>query len=94
MSPTRAILATTPPTPKRWRYVRISRSDRRGDPKLIDRSVRRVLADQGIAVDEVVAGASAMRTLQAERRAPRALLATDIDAQAGNPLAVLRSLVP
>lgn len=66
-------------------------------PGWIDRSVRRVLVDQGIAVDDVVAE----RIRDAGRaardrggRRVRALLATDIDAQAGNPLAVLRSLVP
>jgi hypothetical protein len=55
------------------------------------------LADQGIAVDDVVAE----RTRDAGRaardsgvRRVRALLATDVDVQAGNPLAVLRSLVP
>jgi hypothetical protein len=66
-------------------------------PGWIDRSVRRVLADQGIAVDDVVAE----RIRDAGRaardrggRRVRALLSTDVDAQAGNPLAVLRSLVP
>jgi hypothetical protein len=66
-------------------------------PGWIDRSVRRVLADQGIAVDDVVAerirGAGRAARESGGRRV-RALLATDIDAQAGNPLAVLRSLVP
>ena len=66
-------------------------------PGWIDRSVRRVLADQGIAVDDVVAA----RIRDAGRAARddgghrvRALLSADVDAQAGNPLAVLRSLVP
>ena len=66
-------------------------------PQWIDRSVRRVLADQGIAVDDALAA----RVADAGRAARidgggrvRALLSTDIDAQAGNPLAVLRSLVP
>jgi hypothetical protein len=66
-------------------------------PAWIDRSVRRVLADQGLAVDDAVAAriGDAGRAARAEGgRRVRALLSTDIDAQAGNPLAVLRSLVP
>jgi hypothetical protein len=66
-------------------------------PGWIDRSVRRVLADQGIAADDVVAAriADAGRAAGIDGgRRVRALLSTDIDAQAGNPLAVLRSLVP
>ena len=66
-------------------------------PGWIERSVRRILADQGIAVD----GVAAERIRDAGRaaresggRRVRDLLATDIDSQAGNPLAVLRSLVP
>jgi hypothetical protein len=66
-------------------------------PAWIDRSVRRVLAEQGIAVDDVVAerirDAGRAASESGGRRA-RALLASDIDAQTGNPLAVLRSLVP
>ena len=66
-------------------------------PGWIDRSVRRVLADQGIAVDEVVTariGDAGRAARDDGGRRVRALLSTDIDAQAGNPLAVLRSLVP
>ncbi|MGH9230862.1 MAG: hypothetical protein ACRD07_19405 [Acidimicrobiales bacterium] len=66
-------------------------------PGWIDRSVRRVLADQGIAVDDAVTAriGDARRAARIEGgRRVRALLSTDIDAQAGNPLAVLRSLVP
>ena len=66
-------------------------------PRWIDRSVRRVLADQGIAVEEVVADRidDAGRAARDDGgRRVRALLSTDIDAQAGNPVAVLRSLVP
>jgi hypothetical protein len=66
-------------------------------PGWIDRSVRRVLADQGIPVDDVVTTriGDAGRAARSEGgRRVRALLSSDIDAQAGNPLAVLRSLVP
>jgi hypothetical protein len=66
-------------------------------PGWIDRSVRRVLADQGIAVDDVVAERirdAGRAARESGGRRVRALLSTDIDAQAGNPLAVLRSLVP
>ena len=69
----------------------------RSIPGWIDRSVRRVLADQDLAIDDAVAA----RIEEAGRAARddgaprvRALLATDVDSQAGNPLAVLRSLVP
>jgi hypothetical protein len=65
-------------------------------PGWIDRSIRRVLAEQGIEVDDALAdridAASAEAGAEGTRRI-RALLATDIDEQAGNPLAVLRSLV-
>jgi hypothetical protein len=62
----------------------------------VDRSVRRVLAAQGIPVDEdtaraIDAAAAAARAEGTPRL--RALLATDIDEQGANPLAVLRSLV-
>ena len=65
-------------------------------PAWVDRSVRRVLAAQGIPVDDGVA-----RAIEAAAAAARAegmprlrtLLATDIDDQRTNPLAVLRSLV-
>lgn len=66
-------------------------------PGWIDRSVRGVLVDQGIEVDDAVARRikGAGRAAQSEGgRRVRALLSSDIDAQAGNPLAVLRSLVP
>jgi hypothetical protein len=66
-------------------------------PGWIDRSVRRVLAGQGIAVDDAIAARidEAGRAARNDGgRRVRALLSTDIDAQAGNPLAVLRSLVP
>jgi hypothetical protein len=65
-------------------------------PAWVERSVRAVLADQGIAVDAELEAriADAGRVAQAEgTRRARALLTTDIDAQAGNPLSVLRSLV-
>jgi hypothetical protein len=65
-------------------------------PRWIDLSIRRVLADQGIAVDEAlerrIEAAAADAGAEGGRRV-RALLATDVDAQAANPLAVLRSLV-
>ncbi|MGH9192197.1 MAG: hypothetical protein ACRDZ0_06945 [Acidimicrobiales bacterium] len=66
-------------------------------PGWIDRLVRRVLVDQDIAADDVVAAriADAGRAARIDGgRDVRALLSSDIDAQAGNPLAVLRSLVP
>jgi hypothetical protein len=66
-------------------------------PGWIDRSVRRVLADQDIAVDDAIAariGDAGRAARDDGGRRVRALLATDVDAQAGNPLAVLRSLVP
>jgi hypothetical protein len=68
----------------------------RAIPGWVERSVRRVLADQGIAVDEATAEAIADAATAARddgARRVRALLATDVDDQAGNPLAVLRSLV-
>jgi hypothetical protein len=65
-------------------------------PGWIDRSVRRVLVDQGIPVDDVAAArihdAGCAARSEGGRRV-RALLSSDIDAQAGSPLAVLRSLV-
>ena len=65
-------------------------------PAWVDRSVRRVLAAQGIPLDDGVA--RAIEAAAAAARAEgmprlRALLATDIDDQRANPLAVLRSLV-
>ena len=62
----------------------------------IERSARRVLDDQGIAVDAGLAadlaGAAAAARADAVPRL-RALLASDVDAQAANPLAVLRGVV-
>lgn len=65
-------------------------------PGWVERSVRRVLDAQGIAIDvglatEIAAAAERARAEGGPR--VRRLLATDIDEQAGNPLAVLRSLV-
>jgi hypothetical protein len=62
----------------------------------IERSARRVLDAQGIAVDdglaaELAAAAAAARAAAVPRL--RALLTTDVDEQATNPLAVLRSVV-
>lgn len=66
-------------------------------PVWIDRSVRAVLAAQEIAIDEQLAGriegAGQAAQTEGDRRV-RALLSADIDAQVGNPLALLRSLVP
>lgn len=65
-------------------------------PAWIERAARRVLADQGIPVDEAldraIAGAAAAARDDGGPRV-RALLATDVDSQPGNPLAVLRGLV-
>jgi hypothetical protein len=65
-------------------------------PGWVDRAVRAVLAGQDIAVDApaaaaIEAAASAARAEGAPR--VRALLATDVDEQVGNPLAILRGLV-
>ncbi len=62
----------------------------------VDAAVRRVLADQGMGVTPEAERAIADAATRArDDGAPRvrALLATDVDAQAANPLAVLRSLV-
>ncbi|HEX5365733.1 MAG TPA: ATP-dependent sacrificial sulfur transferase LarE [Acidimicrobiales bacterium] len=65
-------------------------------PGWVERIVRRVLADQGIrvdpALDAVVAAAADAARDDAVPRV-RALLATDVDRQAGTPLSVLRSVV-
>lgn len=65
-------------------------------PGWIDRSIRRVLAAQQIAVDPTldrrIRQAAAEAGAEGGRRV-RDLLATDVDAQAANPLAVLRSVV-
>jgi hypothetical protein len=65
-------------------------------PGWVDRSVRGVLAAQSLPVDEAVADAigrvGAAAVADGVPRI-RALLATDVDEQRGNPLAVLRSLV-
>jgi hypothetical protein len=68
----------------------------RAIPGWVDRAVRSVLAAQGIAVTgDVEAGiddaAARARAVGAPR--VRGLLEADVDAQRGNPLAVLRSLV-
>jgi hypothetical protein len=66
-------------------------------PGWVDRSVRRVLAAQGRAVDaEVEASIDAAAAAARDEGMPRlrALLATDIDEQRTNPLSVVRSLVP
>jgi hypothetical protein len=65
-------------------------------PGWVDTSVRRVLSAQGIAVDdEVVRAIDAAGGAARDEGMPRlrALLATDVDEQRTNPLAVLRSLV-
>lgn len=65
-------------------------------PGWVERSVRRVLDDQGIAVDEAVATqlAEVARRAQDEGATRlRELLTTDIDRQRTNPLGILRSLV-
>jgi hypothetical protein len=68
----------------------------RAIPGWIERAARGVLADQGIPVDDALAAAveDAARAAR-DDGAPRvrALLAADIDEQAGNPLAILRGLV-
>ncbi|HET6952764.1 MAG TPA: hypothetical protein VFI47_20450 [Acidimicrobiales bacterium] len=66
-------------------------------PRWVDRSVRQVLAGQGIAVDGVLAAriADAGRAAAAEGMPRvRRLLAADVDRQPGTPLAIVRSLVP
>jgi hypothetical protein len=68
----------------------------RSIPAWVERSARRVLDDQGIGVDAalseaVAAAAQAARDDGAPR--VRALLATDVDEQRGNPLAIVRTLV-
>jgi hypothetical protein len=65
-------------------------------PGWVERSVRRVLDAQGIAIDgglatEIAAAAERARAEGGPR--VRRLLAADIDEQTGNPLSVLRSLV-
>jgi hypothetical protein len=63
----------------------------------VDRAVRSVLAAQGIPVTgDVEAGIADAAARARADGAPRvrALLEADIDVQVGNPLAVLRSLVP
>jgi hypothetical protein len=69
----------------------------RAIPRWVDRVVRSVLAAQDIPVTgEVEAGIADAAARARADGAPRvrALLEADIDDQAGNPLAVLRSLVP
>jgi hypothetical protein len=65
-------------------------------PGWVDRSIRGVLADQAIPVDGAVAEAIGRAGAEAAADGVprvRALLATDVDRQRGNPLAILRSLV-
>jgi hypothetical protein len=65
-------------------------------PGWVDRSVREVLATQSLPVDAAVAAAiERAGAAAAADGVPRvrALLATDVDRQRGNPLAILRSLV-
>lgn len=65
-------------------------------PGWVEGSVRRVLAAQGVAVTEETAMAAARAGTRArDDGAPRvrAVLEADVDDQAGNPLAVLRTLV-
>jgi hypothetical protein len=62
----------------------------------IERSARRILDDQGIAVDDSLAADLARAAVAARADAVprlRTLLATDVDEQVANPLAVLRSVV-
>lgn len=65
-------------------------------PRWVESSVRRVAQQQGVRLSDdaehrIAAAAEAARLDGAPR--VRDLLATDIDAQAGNPLAIVRSLV-
>lgn len=65
-------------------------------PGWVARSVRRVLDAQGIPIDAALAteiAAAGERARADGGPRVRRLLATDIDEQAGNPLAVVRSLV-
>ncbi|HEX6237082.1 MAG TPA: hypothetical protein VFZ68_07800 [Acidimicrobiales bacterium] len=65
-------------------------------PRWVDRSVREVLAAQGIAVDAGLddrIGAAARTARDEGSRRIRSLLTTDVDEQAGTPLTILRSLV-
>ncbi|MGH9112379.1 MAG: hypothetical protein ACRDZN_08800 [Acidimicrobiales bacterium] len=65
-------------------------------PGWVSRSVRSLLAAQGIALDEALADRidEAGRAAQVEGAdRARRLLASDVDDQAGNPLSVLRGLV-
>lgn len=65
-------------------------------PGWVERSVAGVLAQQGIEVSDRTRKEAAEAAVEAQRegaRRVRELLATDVDEQAGNPLAILRSLV-
>ena len=65
-------------------------------PGWVERSVREVLAAQGVAAGPTVAAAAARAGAEARvDGAPRvrALLEADVEDQLGNPLAVLRTLV-
>jgi hypothetical protein len=69
----------------------------RAIPGWVDRAVRSVLAAQGIPVTgDVEAGIDDAGARARADGAPRVrvLLETDVDAQRGNPLGVLRSLIP
>jgi hypothetical protein len=66
-------------------------------PGWVNRSVRGVLAAQGLPADaDAEAGIASATAAARDEAMPRlrALLATDIDDQRTNPLAILRSLVP
>lgn len=66
-------------------------------PGWVERSGRRVLDAQGIAVDDDLAARLADAGRRARERAMprvRAVLAADVDTPAGTPLAVLRGVVP
>jgi hypothetical protein len=66
-------------------------------PGWVDRSIRGVLAAQGLAMDdsaEAAIAAAVATTCDEGIPRLRALLAADVDDQRTNPLSVLRSLVP
>jgi hypothetical protein len=68
----------------------------RAIPGWVDRCVRRVLAEQGMPLDGPVTAeidGAGQRARDEGVPRVRALLATDVDEQAGNPLAILRALV-
>lgn len=66
-------------------------------PGWVERSARAVLEAQGIAVDDALAAGLAEAGRRARDEAVprvRSVLAADVDAAAGSPLAVLRGVVP